>query len=126
MLVGAVLIARPEAGFAFGAFILFWSGCCISSGRRRFRLGAFIHQRLLEHANVPIELIVELFGASDLALLLCNFCLHFCTFNVPRISGAFVVVPFELKKAHDSLESVFSAGRPIAVLSARGTAGIHG
>ena len=69
-------------------------------------------QCVLQHSDMLIQLVVQLLCAAHLALLLCDLSLHLGTLNVPRISGALMVVPFELQEAHYSCSVVSPAALP--------------
>lgn len=62
-----------------------------------------------------LQLLVELFGAPNLALLLCNLCLHLGALYVPRVAGSLVIVPFELEEAHHAYQIVSKRVADVAV-----------
>jgi len=70
--------------------------CRISTDSTGLGLGPFIHERLLQHPNVLVQLVIQLLRAPDLAFLLCDFGFHFGALDVPGVPGTLVVVPFEL------------------------------
>jgi hypothetical protein len=76
-------------------FLVCW---CLTICTRSTGLGfcPLVHECLLEHANVLVQLVVELLSTPDLALLLRDFGLHLRAFDIPCVPGALVTVPFEL------------------------------
>ena len=63
-------------------------------------LCALVLQRHFQHADLPLQLVVDLLAVTPFALELCNLGLHLGALNVPGIAGPFVVVPFDLEEAH--------------------------
>ena len=78
----------------------------------RLALGALVHEGLLQHADVLVQLVVQLPCAPNLALLLRDLGLHLGALNVPRVPGALVVVPLELQEAHDACRLSAASVRP--------------
>lgn len=65
-------------------------------------LCALILQGHLEHANLPLQLVVNLLGMAALPFKFRNLGLHLGAFNVPGVPSALMVVPFDLEEAHDA------------------------
>lgn len=81
-------------------------------------LRPLVGQGVLQHADVPVQLVVQLLCAAQLALLLRDLRLHLGALNVPRVAGALVAVPFELQEAHHACRLVSRAASHHAASSA--------
>lgn len=63
-------------------------------------LDSLIGDDFLEHFDMLFQDYLGPLQVVVLALHPCNLLLHFGSFNVPRISCTFMVVPFDLEEAH--------------------------
>lgn len=95
--------------FALGVGLVVGSGLGTCTCACTCGLGlllAFVGEGLLQHADVLVQLVVELLRTPHLAFLLRDLGLHLCALNVPCVSCTLVVVPFELEKSHHTCPTI--------------------
>lgn len=85
----------------WGGVCLRIRSCCSAIGGGSL-LRSLVLQRDLEHADLPLQLLIDSLSMSAFPFLLCDLGLHFGALNVPCVAGSLVVVPFDLEEAHDA------------------------